>query len=408
MSRNLLFQSLNEPVPPVRRNLDLIPFQDEDRDFLYIHDSFSYIKDGFALDQKVAPILSLLSGSHSVNQIVKLLQGGIQHEELLSFVSFLDENLLLESRYFNHLSEKVENAFEKSSTRASTLAGESYPDNKKELADYLTTLFEKGGQDDRTPRKALYAPHIEIRIGESNYSKAFSSLKELKPKRVVILATSHYAGIYDGRYENYPFIGSYKNYQIPGRTFSTDDNFIKKLEEAGNETGFTTQDRAHRLEHSIETHLVMAGHVWKHDFSIVPILVGGFDELFYTSDGDLANKIDLFVQKLKELDGEDTFYLISGDLSHIGTKFGDEQPAAEMRQSVEKFDDKFLEIAGANSPDKMLQLVSKNYDPYRVCGFPPLFTFLKLFPELKGQTISYDWWDESEKESAVSFGSISF
>lgn len=408
MDKSLIFNSIDRPVPPVRRNLNLIPFQDEDREFLYFQDTFGYVKEGFALDQKVAPILSLLSGEHSVNQIVKILKGGIQKEELLSFVSFLDENLLLESPYFNHQSDKIENEFEKSSNRASTLAGQSYPDSEKKLDDYLNTLFKKNGQAHAPPIKALYAPHIEMRIGESNYSKAFSSLKKVKPKRVVILATSHYSGIYGDRYQNYPFVGSYKSYQIPGRTFSTDNHFIKQLEKTGEENGFTTADRAHRLEHSIETHLVMASHIWKHDFSIVPILIGGFDELFYMSNGDLTNKIDSFVEELRELDDEDTFYLISGDLSHIGVKFGDKQPAREMRASVEKFDDKFLEIAGNNRPDEMLQHVSENYDPYRICGFPPLYTFLKLFPELKGQKISYDWWDESERDSAVSFGSITF
>jgi hypothetical protein len=50
--------------------------------------------------------------------------------------------------------------------------------------------------------------------------------------------------------------------------------------------------------------------------------------------------------------------------------------------------------------------MSEKYDPYRICGYPPLYSFLKTKPDLKGEVLTYDIWDESERESGVSFGSI--
>jgi hypothetical protein len=54
----------------------------------------------------------------------------------------------------------------------------------------------------------------------------------------------------------------------------------------------------------------------------------------------------------------------------------------------------------------MLELMSRKYDPYRICGYPPLYSFLNIFPKLEGEILTYDIWDETERESGVSFGSI--
>jgi AmmeMemoRadiSam system protein B len=164
-------------------------------------------------------------------------------------------------------------------------------------------------------------------VGGKQYANAFSTLKNLEPKRVVIMATSHYSGYYPKIYSGFPYVGSSKSYELPGRTFKTDQDAISHLAELGPDIGFTIQDRAHRIEHSIETHLLFAGHLWKHDFEIVPILVGGIDEIFYNQDGEMGNKIAAFSDALRAIDTNDTFFLISGDLSHIGRKFGDSVPA---------------------------------------------------------------------------------
>lgn len=140
----------------------------------------------------------------------------------------------------------------------------------------------------------------------------------------------------------------------------------------------------------------------------MPILVGGIDEIFYKQDGDTGKKIAAFAEQLRAMDTDDTFYLVSGDLSHVGKKFGDSNTAGSMRPDVESFDEEFLNRATANDAQKMLEHISENYDPYRICGFPPLYTFMSSFPDLRGKSINYHWWDEYERESAVSFGSISF
>ena len=406
----MIYNIKSDTIPPVRRDVAIIPISDNGRNILYFNDPLQYVEEGFALDAKVEPILSLINGIHSVDKIVEVLDNQISGDDLLHFIQLLDQNLILESPFYEENSKKRESLFENSDVREPALVNQSYPNTSAELTAFLDDYLQTDGNGTSTqePQKALYAPHIDLRVGQSNYKKAFSTLHSIKPKKVVILATSHYSGHYGDYYADKPFIGSNKNFTIPGRTFKTDQNSIEVLENNATNNGFTTRDRAHRVEHSIETHLLLASHYWKHEFTVLPILVGGFDELFYKNDGDMGSKLKAFTSDLQSIDDDDTFFLISGDLSHVGKKFGDVLPAEKLRHDVETFDKAFMNYSSENKSEELINYMANEYDPYRVCGFPPMLTFLKTFPDLKGEILQYDWWDEKERESAVSYSSIIF
>jgi predicted class III extradiol MEMO1 family dioxygenase len=117
----------------------------------------------------------------------------------------------------------------------------------------------------------------------------------------------------------------------------------------------------------------------------VPVLVSGLDDLMYMKDGHRARQIEKFGKSLQKLFGSDsdTFFLISGDLAHIGKKFGDPKPAREMFDEVRRFDERFLTKGEQAEAEALLEMVSEQYDPYRICGFPPLYTFLRANIELR-------------------------
>lgn len=405
-----LFNSLDKPVPPVRHDLQLIPIQHNGNSVLYFHDLLGYTPPDFALHPQAEAILSLINGQFSIQQIVRLTDGQIEQEQLLEFIRLLDKNCILESDNYKITSDIKEEAFERSRVRPASLAGEVYPSDKDELNDYLNKLFSTTNKNSSANdhKKALYAPHIDPRVNQQIYADAFSSLKTTKPKRVVILATAHYTGHHVDLYNNTPFIGTDKTFELPHGSVHVDQNYYQTLTSHSKETGFTTSDRAHRIEHSIELHLLFAKHIWKHEFTIVPVLIQSFDELLYMPDGHLNQQVNRFSNLLRELDDENTFYLISGDLAHVGKKFGDRGSAASIRSEVENFDNQFLQLAHKNKPGQLFEHMQNVYDRYRICGFPPLYTFLKSFPRLKGKLIGYHWWDEHEQESAVSFGAISY
>lgn len=402
----MIYNTKSDTIPPVRRDVAIIPIADNGRNILYFNDPLQYVEEGFALDAKVEPILSLINGIHSVDKIVEVLENQISGDDLLHFVQLLDQNLILESPHYQEKSIKKESRFENKQVREPALVNQSYPNNRAELTAFLDDYLQTNSNRGKKPQKALYAPHIDLRVGQDNYKNAFSTLHNIKPKKVVILATSHYSGYYGDYYSGKPFIGSNKDFSIPGRTFKADQKSIEILDNNAFDNGFTTRDRAHRVEHSIETHLLLASHYWKHDFTVVPILVGGFDELFYKTDGEMGKKLNAFTSDLRLIDDEDTFFLISGDLSHVGKKFGDVMPAEELRNDVENFDKSFMNYSSDNNSDGLIKFMANDLDQYRVCGFPPMLTFLKAFPKLKGEILQYDWWDEKERESAVSYSSI--
>lgn len=407
MRRNKgLFHSKTEPVPRLRQDIQVIPIEDGGRELLYFHDSLGYLTNNFALDANVQPLLVLFNGELSINQIQKKINGALSSENLLGFVQLLDQHRVLWSDYFHYYTDNVEKDFENSDIREPYFAGDSYPENPEQLKAFVNELLTDSIPKNGQKPDALYAPHIEISIGEKQYGEAFSYLKNITPKRVIILATSHYADYYYNFYDGMPFIGTQKNFKLPGRTISPDLDAIDTLEKGNPQNGFTLHDRAHRIEHSIEFHLMFASQIWLHDFKIIPVLVTSFDDLYYVENGDLANKIDTFAYQLKSLVDSDTFLLISGDLSHVGQKFGDREPAHFLRENVEEYDNQFIEICESSNPDHLLKHIKKDYDATRICGFPPLYTYLKMFPEKKGRLLNYYWWDEKEQNSAVSFGSI--
>lgn len=410
---DFIFNSYTDPIPPLRFDVQIIPIKQDGETYLYFQDQYGYATSNFAVPQSARSIFSLFDGHRSVEDLMEFTGNDVTKEQILKYVQFLDENALLHSQYFREHAEKIEAEYEASDIHHSITAGFSYPDDPKEMEHFLNEAFEKlPSSDPVQTATALYAPHIDLRFGLNSYVKAFSAIKDLKPKRVVMLGTSHYSGLYPDIYEERPFVISDKDFKMVNGMVKVDQESTQKIrEQIGEEAehyGVTFQDRAHRIEHSIEQHLIFINHLWDHDFSIIPIVVGSLDELFYKADGFQGQQVENFSGLLAELFGndEDTFFLISGDLAHIGKKFGDDKPAKEMFENIRNFDESFLDFGASGSPQKLLGLMSEKYDPYRICGYPPLYSFLKTLPNLTGEVLTYDIWDEEERESGVSFGSI--
>jgi len=405
-----IFNSYSLPIPPVRFDLQRIPLNQNGESFIYFYDSMGYATPDFALPSDAEAMLSLIDGSRSVEDILKFSTEEITKEQILGYVRFLDEHGLLDSTAFAEQVELIESEYEKSSTHYCTTSGSSYPSDSKELKIFLDEAFSTNEQSKPVESaKALYAPHIDPRVGMRSYIKAFSSIKELKPKRVIILATSHYAGLHGNLYEETPFIISDKTFTMPNGNVKSHKpllNFNLNSFQDLEQIGISNQSRAHRIEHSIELPLLFLTHIWNHNFEIVPILVGGLDEILYSKNSFREQQLDAFSSILHQLDDDETFFLISGDLSHFGHKFGDQREADKMVDEVKINDDRFLQIGASGNSKKLISLMKEEYDPYRICGFPPLITFLKAFPHQKGKIISYDFWDEKDRKSAVSFGSI--
>ncbi|TVQ14623.1 MAG: AmmeMemoRadiSam system protein B [Balneolaceae bacterium] len=441
-----LFNSVTDPVPPVRHDIELIAIEDSGKDYIYLHDGMGYATPNIVLERDFAGILHFFDGKRSIRDILAELsngrpsgdEGDATANHLLNIIRYLDENGLLHSPFYRDKKRETEESFEAADIRMPVCAGSTYPESPEAICAMFDEAFnriqsirtndpagnhlrEDFNGDNYTPEdhtrkdhqqktviKALYAPHIDIRVGLEVYARAFAPLKNLKPKRVVILATSHYSGIYYPYYDNLPFMISKKDFQTPFGILKCDRAFCDQLAGPGDEAGVTLGDRSHRIEHSIELHLLFLQYLWDHDFSIVPVLVGPLEELMYMNGSYQSGQVEKFATKLRSLIDKDTLVLISGDQAHVGKKFGDRVPASELFEDVRAFDRQFLDQAAAGSAEGILEQIKTVSDEYRICGFSPLYTWLKTAENARGQVTAYDLWDERERESAVSYGSVLF
>src|SRR5699024_4533031 len=195
---------------------------------------------------------------------------------------FLDQSRVLHSAYYKEFAEQTEAEYEQSTIHKAITPGSSYPADPQALTNYLDEAFSRHKTETAFDNpKALYAPHIDPRVAINRYVEAFAPIKEIQPKRVVMLATSHYSGWYPELYEDKPFILVNKDFDLPLGNIRRDADAIAALSKRDEDYGIATHDRAHRMEHSLELHLLFLSYLWDHDFTIIPFLVGGLQELLY-------------------------------------------------------------------------------------------------------------------------------
>lgn len=262
----------------------------------------------------------------------------------------------------------------------------------------------------------LFAPHIDFRVEKELYIKAFQSLPRKKFSRVLVIGTSHYAGYFPDVYENTPFIGSTKNFISPLGNIKSAEDWVEKLatKSCTENLGLNFQDRAYKPEHSVEFHLILAQLFLRNDFDFLPILVGSLEDLMYTDHAEQAFQLDTLAKTLNTLIfsypiPEEILILISGDLAHLGPRFGDEEDAKTHFKAVSAFDDAFLNAIAKLEYDSLLALVRSNYDEYSHCGFPPALLALKMIASHnynKGLILGREQWYEADDQSMVSYGAV--
>ena len=181
MKKNL-FNSYTDPIPPLRFDVQIIPLKQDGETYLFFQDQYGYATSDFAVPQSARSIFSLFDGQRSVEDILEFSGNGVTKEQVLDYVKFLDKNALLHSRYFKEHAEEIELEYERSDVHQSITAGLAYPDDPAEMTHFLNEAFEKLPTSDPVQAaKALYAPHIDIRVGLNSYVKAFSAIKNLNP-----------------------------------------------------------------------------------------------------------------------------------------------------------------------------------------------------------------------------------
>lgn len=396
---------ITQPVPPFRSDIQVHLVTHENQDVLILHDPEGIADQNLMLEADLLNIIQLLDGSRSVRHIYDELQSSLNASvdisQLAMFIRALDEACLLESDHYASVRDFLD-----ADVCQPVCAGASYPDDAESLRSFLDEIMQSSpARAYPTNAKAVFIPHIDLRVGAQTYAPPFHAISQSDFNLVVHIGTSHYG--WQDR-----FLLTEKDFLTPLGTLRTDKELVRTLRDAL-PFSLTQNDIAYRPEHALELHHIFLQHLFaERDFTLLPVLVTSFhDHVEKQHDPLKDERIAIFCETLKRIveeSGKKAVYIVSGDLAHIGKRFGDEWEAAPMLDTIRMEDYEVLDaLAHGKSYDFFLN-IARNHDRRRICGLPPAYTMLQTLNPGKGVVLGYEQWDDSPTGSAVSYGSVAW
>jgi AmmeMemoRadiSam system protein B len=300
----------------------------------------------------------------------------------------------------------------------------SYGDDPVRLRRSLDGFFlAPGGPGLPGPRRpdehfrAALVPHIDYGRGGRAYAWAFKEVFERTTASLfVIVGTSHYS------YQRFTL--TRKHFQTPLGIAATDQNYIDRLAAHYGDGLFDDEIAAHLPEHSIELEVVFLQHLFAGTpFRIVPLVVGSFHDCIASGrEPTEAEDIGRMIAALRAVERETKepiCYLMSGDLAHIGPKFGDPRPVSpallthSRRQDLALLhelgeDPKETPRPSAPAAAAYFRILAAEGDARRICGLPPTYTVLQALQPTRGDVLHYDQYVHPDGFESVSFASVVF
>lgn len=402
---------------PKLRPVQAFQAQVSGKDVICVRDATGFVDHILAVPVPVFYMFPLMDGAHSIHDIQaefkKATGQTLSEEHLNEIVQSLDDNYLLDTERFAIYREESIRDFSMEKIRRASHAGISYeaePDAlKKQFDEYFDSLKERKERRVLSKRARIFgvvAPHIDIRAGGHCYATAFESLAMSiePPERIVILGTAH-------RGLERLFAATRKDFETPLGVAETDQAFLDTLSEYFGD-GLFTEEYAHRAEHVIEFQVLFLQHIFSNRVKIVPILCS-FDQsmLDVSLFPEESGRVDAFCEALKKCFEEfpRTCVIASADLSHLGPLYGDSEGLDENGiLSLEQRDNEVLQVLEGGNAEQFASLLAKDQNATRICGFPPIYTMLRVLNGARGLVLDYAGTQMDEHGSVVTFASVVF
>jgi AmmeMemoRadiSam system protein B len=366
------------------------------------------------LVMRISPVelewLELFNGRRNLREIqleVIRSTGEVVPLEFFSrLVEQLDEAMFLEGERFHALA--------RTPIRSPSCLG-AYEEDPEALRGQMRALFAhpNGAGLPGPPRPdprlcAVLAPHIDYSRGGLSYTHAFRQLLErTEASLFVIIGTSHYS--------RHRFTLTRKHFRTPMGVVQTEGKYIDRLVAHYGDGLFDDELLAHLPEHSIELEVVFLQYLYekKRDIRIVPMVVGSFEDCVATGESPLERSdIRNMVEALRAVERETPepiCYVISGDLAHIGPKFGDPEPVQSEQLAHSRLQDHAL-LARAEKADSAgyFEVIRDEGDQRRICGLPPTWLVLQAAQPTTGRLLDYEQYVHPKGHESVSFASVVF
>jgi AmmeMemoRadiSam system protein B len=383
---------------------------DQDSRYVYIWDRLR-ISAPERLTRQELLWLNLFDGTRTLRDIQAQAMSRLGHllqpiDALAAFAERMDRALLLDGPDFRG---RVDGP-----VRPPSCLG-AYEADPDALRRQLRRLFTgprgpglpRDGRPDGKLRAALL-PHIDYARGGATYAWGFKEVAERSDASLfVIVGTSHLS--------SHRFTLTRKAFWTPLAVTPTDQGFIDRVVRHYGDGLFDDEWQAHLPEWSIELEVVFLQYLYegRRPIRIVPLVVGSFHDSMALgvrpSDCDDIGRMIEALRRAAAEAGEPVCTIISGDLAHVGPKFGDWGPLNEsfLTRSRE-LDQEILRRAEAADPAGYFAAVAAERDARRICGLSPTYTVLEALGPGHGRVLHYDQYVHPEGEESVSFASMGF
>jgi len=248
-----------------------------------------------------------------------------------------------------------------SGVRRATHAGSWYTDDGRKLTKQLAEWLDDAEGSPLAIPRAIIVPHAGYRYSGPSAAKGYKLLDPSKIKRIFILGPSHHA------YMTKCGLSKLTEYETPIGSLKLDRDIIKDLYATGS-FEYISAD-VEEAEHSIEMHLPYIAQVMgRHDFTIIPIMVGSIKQDAEEQYGKLL------APYLKD---EETLFVVSSDFCHWGKRFDytpyDESQGA-IHQSIEALDRRGMQIIQGGDPIAFSNYLKETKNT--ICGRHPISVML--------------------------------
>ncbi|MBI4369847.1 MAG: AmmeMemoRadiSam system protein B [Elusimicrobia bacterium] len=401
---------------PALRPIDVMPMRHQGAMRFLLKDLEGFSEKAALLDPEEFFVAACLDGKSTMDQIrsrfarrfnMKLLPSA----KIEKILAALDECHLLDSPRFQERRTAVKKEYEQFPRRRAALANESYPGEEIKLMNLLDQFFVPPGPGREVKARTgnligLVAPHIDFLRGGVAYAWAYQEmLSRLTADLYVILGVAH-AG------PPLPFILTLKDFETPLGLVATDRDL-------GNELMHTTgvdlaqHEFVLRREHSIEFQAVWLKYVSRKregSFKILPLACAHFAQ----NGGDPEEPVHRVLEELAHLAARypgKVCFLAGVDLSHVGPRFGDQEPVKELVRWIEFEDQKSLRLLEEKNSLEFYRSAMIQKGKRKVCGASALYAFSwlmqRLYPQAQGRLLKYGHAPDPAG-GEVSFASMAF
>ncbi|GKS58793.1 MEMO1 family protein [Nitrospira sp.] len=403
------------PTNPVLRNLQYSPIKEQDEQYMVLWDPSGLSSEKLILPLNYFFIIQHLDGQHSLEQIgaLYLRRFGefLMPDNLRRLLSELEGKLFLEGPKVEAIRAQRQAAYRQAPLRPAVFAGKSYESDGFRLRRQLEGFYASNEGPDQKPSlnrgkriKGLVAPAYDVKQSGPIYAWAYKELNQAESPDVYVLLGTCHAGM------DSLFAVTDRDFQTPLGVVPVHQGLAEAVRSAG--ADWFRDDLAHQQEHCLEFQMPFLQDAVgsQKKFSMLPILCN-FSALSL-HEPDVRGEIDRFVDALKgacEAVGVAPCFIASGDLGHIGMRYGDSAPPTDFSfHRCMQNDLAMLKYVEELKPEDFSQFIQTENDSRRISGFAPMYTLLRLMSAERGEVLRYDRGITDQFNSTVTYASIVF